>query len=120
MVSERYIAERIRALRKGAGMDVETVGAGVGRSGKTISAWETGRNVPSAEMLVDVCRFFGVSIDYFYPPEVTRRERLSEDERRLLELYNGMDATGKDALLDNAAFLCERHPLNTGAAVRSA
>ena len=71
MSNDKYIAERIRELRKNAGLDVETVGAGCGRSGKTVSAWETGRNVPSAEMLITICRFFGVSISYFYPSEVT-------------------------------------------------
>ena len=73
MVSENYIAEKLRELRKSKGLDVETVGAGVGRSGKTVSAWETGRNVPSAEMLITICMYFGVDIDYFYPPEVTHQ-----------------------------------------------
>lgn len=71
MDDNKYIAARIKELRKKAGLDVEAVGAGCGRSGKTVSAWETGRNVPSAEMLITICRFFGVSISYFYPPEVT-------------------------------------------------
>ena len=100
-MDERYIADRIRRLRKNAGMTVEAVGAGVGRSGKTISAWETGRNVPSADMLIEICRFFGVNIDYFYPPEVTesRQDDLTDDERELLGLYRSMDASGREMAL---------------------
>ena len=100
-MDERYIADRIRRLRKNAGMTVEAVGAGVGRSGKTISAWETGRNVPSADMLIEICRFFGVNIDYFYPPEVTesRQDDLTDDERELLGLYRSMDPNGREMAL---------------------
>ena len=96
MVDEKYIAKRIRELRKNANMDVDTVGEGIGRSGKTVSAWETGRNVPSAEMLIGLCRFFGVNIDYFYPPEVTTQvdsaSDLTPEERHLLDLYRRLDA----------------------------
>lgn len=105
MVDERYIAKRIRELRKSANMDVETVGAGVGRSGKTVSAWETGRNVPSAEMLIDLCQFFGVNIDYFYPPEVTaplHEFPLSPDENELISIYAALDARDKERLLEIA------------------
>ena len=96
-----YIADGIRTLRKQAGKSVDEVGAGVGRSGKTIAAWETGRNVPSADMLIDICRYFGVNIDYFYPPEVTERpsDALTRDERELLDLYRSMDAVGRDMAL---------------------
>lgn len=108
MVDERYIAKRIRELRKNAGMDVDTVGEGVGRSGKTVSAWETGRNVPSAEMLIDLCRFFGVNIDYFYPPEVTAplpEFPLSTDECELIRIYGTLNHEQRAALLTMARAL---------------
>ncbi|MBR4603661.1 MAG: helix-turn-helix transcriptional regulator [Kiritimatiellae bacterium] len=105
MVDERYIAKRIRELRKNANMDVDTVGEGVGRSGKTVSAWETGRNVPSAEMLIDLCRFFGVNIDYFYPPEVTAplpEFPLTPEEHELVSIFAALDERDKRRLLDIA------------------
>ena len=111
MVDERYIAKRIRELRKNANMDVDTVGAGVGRSGKTVSAWETGRNVPSAEMLIDLCVFFGVNIDYFYPPEVTAplpEFPLIVDERELLTIYGTLEAEQRAALLTMARALARK------------
>lgn len=96
-----YIADGIRTLRKQAGKSVDEVGAGVGRSGKTIAAWETGRNVPSADMLIDICRYFGVNIDYFYPPEVTERpsDALTRDERELLDIYRHLDPNGRETAL---------------------
>ena len=112
MVSEKYIAERIRKLRKEAGLDVDTVGAAVGRSGKTVSAWETGRNVPSADMLISICRYFGVSIDYFYPDDVSYsfvelpdENGMLSDERELLDCYRRMDKADKSTFLDMARTL---------------
>ena len=116
MVNENYIAKRLRELRKSANLDVDTVGDGVGRSGKTISAWENGRNVPSADMLITICKFFDVDIDYFYPPEVTKGGdadmTLSADEVRLVGIYRSMSAEGRARLLEQADFLASRHPLN--------
>lgn len=118
MVASNYIAEKLRDLRKNAHLDVEAVGAAVDRSGKTVSAWETGRNVPSAEMLVKLCMFFGVDIDYFYPPEVSsiRNAAISahdSDEQRLLVMYRSMDSAGRTIMMELAASIAERHPKNT-------
>lgn len=125
MVSESYIATRIKKLRKDAGLDVDAVGKGVGRSGKAVAAWEAGRNVPSADMLISICKFFNVNIDYFYPPEVTSKIQiedplLPEDERKLLSMYRRMSIEGQERLVEQAAFLVERHPKNEGVSMQSA
>ena len=123
MGEEKYIANRIRELRKNAGLDVETVGKGVGRSGKTVSAWETGRNMPSPEMLISICRFFGVSISYFYPPDVTDAKQpapFSADELMLVDFYRRMQPEYKNLLMDNArafAALSEKDGQDDGEAL---
>ena len=125
MVSENYIATRIKKLRKDAGLDVDAVGKGVGRSGKAVAAWETGRNVPSADMLISICKFFNVDIDYFYPPEVTSKimiddATLPDDERKLLSLYRRMSPEGKERLHEQALFLAGRHSKNESVSMQSA
>ena len=112
MVSTGYIAERLRRLRKEKGLDVDAVGAGVGRSGKTVSAWEAGRNVPSAEMLISLCLFFGVGIDYFYPPEVTRAADGSEYERELLGICRSLSEYGRQQLMVYARGCAQSYPKN--------
>ena len=105
MVSDNYIAKKIRELRKNAGMSVDEFGEGVGRSGKTVSAWETGRNVPSADMLITICRFFNVNIDFFYPSDVTEQPDeplLSPDERELVRLCRSMSQDDRETLLKTA------------------
>ena len=100
-MDEKYIANRIRRLRKEAGWSVDTVGLAVGRSGKSVSAWETGRATPSADLLVDLCRLFNVRIDYFFPPDVAvlDPDALSRDERELLDLYRSLDPNGREMAL---------------------
>lgn len=125
MVSENYISKRIKELRKDAGLDVDAVGKGVGRSGKAVAAWEAGRNIPSADMLISICKFFNVNIDYFYPPEVTSKlpvedTLLPEDERKLLSLYRRMSAEGQERLIEQATFLVARHPKNDSVSMQSA
>lgn len=93
------IAKALKRLRRDAGMTIDDVGAAVGRTGKAVSAWETGRSQPSAEMLIDLCRLFGVDISYFYPSEVASYDALPADERELLELYRSMDAGGREMAL---------------------
>ena len=95
MVEATYIAQRLRNARKSMGLDVDAVGKAVGRSGKTVSAWETGRNAPSADMLISLCSFFGVGIDYFYPPELSSTESLTPREQDLLDTFRALDERGK-------------------------
>ena len=103
MEDDKLIANRIRELRKRQGLDVDAFGSMVGRSGKTVSAWETGRNTPSAAMLASICRAFGVDIDSFFPDDVTRIEygaaSLRLDENELLAIYRSLGERGKEQLL---------------------
>ena len=103
MVNDKFIAERIRELRKERGLDAEKFGEKVGRSGKTVSAWETGRNTPSAEMLINICRVYSVDIDYFYPDDVTKTKNGTistfSDEEELVEIYRSLNSDGKNHLL---------------------
>lgn len=77
---ENTIADGIRRLRKKAGLTVDQVGESIGRSGKTVSAWETGRSAPSASLLEDLCRFFDVPISFFFSDEVTSASETTVNE----------------------------------------
>lgn len=66
MTTREYMAKKLKELRNGKGMSVDEVGERVGKSGKTISAWEVGRGQPDADKLIELCQLFGVSISEFY------------------------------------------------------
>ena len=64
----------LKTLRKVKGITQEQLAEELGVSGRTISRWETGYNMPDISLLLEIAEFFDVSI-----PELIRGERKSED-----------------------------------------
>ena len=64
----------LKSLRKEKGITQEQLAEELGVSGRTISRWETGNNMPDISLLVEIAEFFDVSI-----PEIIKGERKSED-----------------------------------------
>lgn len=61
----------------------------------TVRSWEHNHSAPSNEILVQICKMYGVSADYLlgladYDPDYTRRlhqAKFTESERRELKKY---------------------------------
>ena len=64
----------LKALRRGKALTQEQLAEQLGVSGRTVSSWETGSNMPDLGMLVELAEFYGVSI-----PEIIKGERKSEN-----------------------------------------
>ena len=64
----------LKALRKEKGLTQEQLAEKLAVSGRTVSRWETGSNMPDIGMLVVLADFYGVSI-----PELINGERKSEN-----------------------------------------
>lgn len=62
----QIIASKLKELRKRAGLNVDQVGDYLGKSGKTISAWEVGRGEPDGDELIALCHLFNAHITDFY------------------------------------------------------
>ena len=58
------LSEKIRALRKRTGLSQEEFAEKLDVSRQAVSKWELGSAVPTADKLVDIADFFGVSLDY--------------------------------------------------------
>ena len=76
-----HIAAKIKDLRvnynSGEGLSQESLAKHVKVSTNTISRWETGMYRPSTKDLERLARFFGVSINSFFPSEMVGAD---EDE----------------------------------------
>ena len=60
---EIRVGERIRDLRKKAGLTQEQLAETLGVTAGAVYKWESGRAMPELEMLVELGRFFEVSVD---------------------------------------------------------
>ena len=72
-MDQTKIGAFLKDLRKDKGITQEQLAEELGVSGRTISRWETGNNMPDISLLVEIAEFFDVSI-----PEIIRGERKSE------------------------------------------
>ena len=64
----------LKELRRDKGITQEQLAEELNVSGRTISRWETGKNMPDISLLVEIAEFFDVSI-----PEIIKGERKSEN-----------------------------------------
>ena len=58
------IGKRIKEIRTENGLSHEKLGALLSVSQDTVSLWEKGKSVPTAEFLIAIAQQFDVSVDY--------------------------------------------------------
>ena len=58
------IGKRIKEIRTENGLSQEKFGALLSVSQDTVSLWEKGKSVPTAEFLIAIAQKFEVSVDY--------------------------------------------------------
>lgn len=83
------MAKQLKAFRANSGLSAKEVGDAVGKSEKTIYAWESERGQPDADILIALCRLYGVRISDFYSDS-----SLSEDGSAFVDvpLYGSIAA----------------------------
>lgn len=74
------LAEQLKALRKEKNISQEKLAAYLGISYQAISKWENGNTYPDIQLLPEIARFFGITID-----ELLQAEKL--DEQALFDEY---------------------------------
>ncbi len=73
-VDQKKIGSFLKELRKEKGITQEKLAEELNVTGRTVSRWETGSNMPDISLLVEISEFFDVSI-----PEIINGERKSEN-----------------------------------------
>lgn len=59
-MSREHIANTLKRLRIESGLTADEVGEMIGKSGKTVNAWENNRGQPDAEILIQLCDIYKV------------------------------------------------------------
>ena len=103
-MDQRKIGFFLKELRKEKNLTQEQLAEKMNVSGRTVSRWETGHNMPDISLLVELAEFYDVSI-----PEIIDGERKSEHmEKEVKEVAEKMsDYAGaeKESLLKQIRLL---------------
>ena len=101
------IAVKIRDLRvsynSGEGLSQESLAKHLKVAPNTISRWETGTYRPSVKDLERISRFFGVSMNSFFPSELVHDEE-NEDIKALLRTAKQLHPADLEELQKYAEF----------------
>lgn len=104
---------RIRELRIEKGITQIKLSTDLGVTQETISAYETGKNLPSTANLLKLSRIFSASVDYILMQSPIRTpidtSTMVNDERRLLTYYRMLSTIQKEKALSYLQGLCDNN-----------
>lgn len=87
-MSREHIAQTLKKLRIKSGLTADEVGAKVGKSGKTVNAWENNRGQPDAEILIKLCDIYNVDdILKAFREDITESITLTKHEKNVVTAY---------------------------------
>ncbi|HHW01912.1 MAG TPA: helix-turn-helix transcriptional regulator [Thermoanaerobacterales bacterium] len=97
------IGERILKLRKEKKLTQQELADATGVTRGNISSYESGRFCPSISSVIALAEFFNVSTDWLLTGK--ERSKLSEEQKKLLEVYTQLDENDKKQVYDYCLFL---------------
>ena len=91
----KFIAEK----RKEQGLTQMQLAEALGITDRAVSKWETGRSLPDASVMLELCRLLKITVNDLLNGEVVSMERYNETaERNLLEMVKQKEAADKRLL----------------------
>ena len=97
-MDQKKIGSFLKELRKEKGITQEQFAEILNVSGRTISRWETGSNMPDISLLIDIADYFDVSI-----PEIINGERkgaiMEKEVKEVAEVMSDYAEAEKELLL---------------------
>lgn len=97
-MSREYIANTLKRLREATDLTADEVGEMIGKSGKTVNAWENGRGQPDAEILIKLCNIYKVDnlLAEFDDEDILEKQNTFSDvEQKMIKKYRDLDEHGK-------------------------
>ena len=99
-MDQKKIGSFLKELRKEKEITQEQFAEVLGVSGRTVSRWETGNNMPDISLLISIAEYFDVTI-----PEIINGERKSEnmreEVREVAETMSDYASVEKETIIKN-------------------
>jgi len=87
MSENLFIGNKIKEIRETKGLSQERFGKKIGMTGKSISAYETGKCTPPLKILENISNVYGTAVFCFGRPNKTKLEsKLAEAKSTLLQI----------------------------------
>lgn len=99
-MNQKKIGIFLKQLRSEKGMTQEQFAESLSVSGRTVSRWETGTNMPDISLLVEIADFFDVSIPEIINGE-RKSEKMNEEVKEVAEAMSNYATTEKETLIKN-------------------
>ena len=104
------LGEKLKSLRKEKNISQEKLAQYLNVSFQAVSKWENGSTYPDIELLPEISRFFGITVDELLGAEQIDENRLYENyEKRACELYRNGDVASMLPLWQEAHYKMPNH-----------
>ena len=97
-MDQKLVGQFLKQLRKEKGITQEEFAEKIGVSGRTVSRWETGSNMPDISLLVDIADFYDVDVREIIEG-VKKSEMMNEEIRDTAEKMADYAGAEKGRLL---------------------
>ncbi|SET56498.1 DNA-binding transcriptional regulator, XRE-family HTH domain [Natronincola peptidivorans] len=92
------ISHNIRCFRELNKLTQKQLAEKLGVKHNAISSWESGTNAVDIEILLEMCKIFGVTINEMYGIENKEKQYLSPNEMKLIKSYRTLTSSGKESI----------------------
>ena len=99
-MNQKKIGSFLKELRNEKGITQEQFAEILGVSGRSVSRWETGSNMPDISLLVEIADYFDVSIPEIINGE-RKSEKMNEEVKKVAEAMSDYATTEKETLIKN-------------------
>ena len=94
------IGEFLKELRKEKGLTQEQLAEQFNVSRRSVSRWETGKNMPDISLLVEIAEFYDTSIPEIINGE-RKSEKMNEEVKEVAETMSNYAGAEKESILKN-------------------
>lgn len=97
-MDQKKIGGFLKELRKEIGITQEQLAEKLGVSGRTVSRWENGNNMPDISLLTDIAELYDVSIPEIIDGE-RKSEKMNDEVKNVAEKMSDYAGSEKEKLL---------------------
>ena len=95
-MDQEKIGKFISSCRKEAGLTQAALAEKLGITDRAVSKWETGKSLPDASIMIELCNLLGISVNELLTGEhITMDDYMNKAEENLLEMSQKIEKRDK-------------------------